>query len=130
MADTAIAVTLLTADALSVRVDGTTPGAAMTSVSSGNTAVVACFGWTRNLAIIISGDGTHTATATIEAGDEPPSELSGLGPTGTLSVAATGTYILPVTAGKFIKNDHGDLEIPIAGTGPVYVGAVRLPQVS
>ncbi len=48
MADTPVAVTLLTVDALSVRIDGTTPGAAMTSVASGATAVIACSGWTRN----------------------------------------------------------------------------------
>ncbi len=130
MADTPVAVTLLTVDALSVRIDGTTPGAAMTSVASGATAVIACSGWTRNLLIVVSGDGTHTATLTMEAGDEPPSELSGIGAGGALSVAATGTYALPVTAGRFIKNDHGDIEIPVSGTGPVYIGALRLPQVS
>lgn len=127
MSDTAIAVTALTLDALSVRIDGTTPGVGMTSVSSGNVGVIAALGGTRDLIIIVSGDGTHTATLTPSAGDEPPSERAGLGDDDALSVAATGSYILPLSAGRYVQDD-GTVRIPVSGTGPVYIGAFRIPM--
>lgn len=126
MSDTAVAVTELTANELSVRLDGTTPGAAMTSVSTGNVAVISMNGSGRNALIVVSGDGTHTATLAVSAGDEPPSERAGIGGLSALSVAATGTYVLPLSAGQFFQDD-GTVRIPVSGTGPVYIGCVRLP---
>lgn len=127
MSDTAIAVKQLSADALSERIDGTTPGSDMTSVSTGNVGVIAANGAIRNLVIIVSGDGAHTATLAVSQGDEPPSENSGVGGLSSLSVAATGSYILPLTSGQFVQDD-GTIRVPVSGTGPVYIGAFRLPQ--
>lgn len=127
MADTSIAVTTVTINALSSRIDGTTPGAIMTSVTSGNTAVIAAKGNTNRLLILVSGDGTHTATLGVTAGDEPPSETQGLGALSSLSVAATGSYVLPLASGRFVQDD-GTIRIPVTGTGPVYIGAIQLNQ--
>lgn len=126
MSDTAVAVTNWTVNVLSARIDGTTPGAGMTSVSSGDTAVIAAKGNTGNLTIIVSGDGTHTATLAVTAGDEPPSERAGKGALSALSVAATGSYSLPLEGGRFVQDD-GTIRIPVTGTGPVYIGAFLPP---
>jgi len=126
MANTAIAATALTANTLSGRIDGTTPSAGMISVSTGNTGVIAASGSLRKGIIIISGDGTHTATVTFSAGDEPPSERSGIGASSGLSIAATGSYIVPLDAGRFVQDDGTVLAV-VSGTGPVYIGYFTEP---
>ncbi len=134
MADTAVAVTQMAVNVPTVNLYAGADGGAgtgMVSVSSGATAVIACKGDTKGLVIMISGDGTHDATATIETGNEPPSELSGKAVPTLMSGAVIDSdefYIWPVDGGQFIKSDLGDLEILIGGTGPVYVGAFRLPR--
>lgn len=129
MADTAVAVTDLTANTPtgSIYAVGGNIDAGMVSVSTGNTAVIGAKGNTHGLVIVISGDGTHTGTATFEAGAEPPSESAGLSLPSALSVAAAENYIFPILGGQFVKSDDGAIEIAITGTGPVYVGAFRLP---
>lgn len=127
MADTAVAVFQLVANTVSERVDGTTPGAdIMVSVSTGNVAVISANGYLGDVTILISGDGTHTATVTPKGGVEPPGEQSGFGDGSGVSVAATGTYVLPLLASQF-DQANGTIRLAVSGTGPVYIGAVRKP---
>jgi len=121
MVDTAVAVTPLVGNTVSADIIAATG----TSVATGNTAVIAAKGETRDLIIVISGDGTHSATVTLETGNEPPSESAGLAVPSGISVVATAAYMLMLTAGQFVKSDDGAVELVVSGTGPVLISAFR-----
>lgn len=118
--DTAVALTALTAGTVSTKID--TSG---TSVATGNTAVIAAVGNTRQL--IIGLYGTGAATATVLAGDEPPSEDSGLGNGDAQTIDVGKGYILVLPAGRYVQ-DNGTVRILIGSTGPVIVTAWSVPR--
>ena len=91
MADIAVAVTSLTANALSTALDTATY-----SVATGNYAVIAAQGATRGL--ILTFDGDAASTVTLISGDQPPSENSGNGNSAAL-VIANGKQYVAVTTG-------------------------------
>lgn len=120
IADTAVALTALTAGTVSTALD--TSG---TSVATGNTAVVAAVGNTRQLLLGLYGTGASTAT--LEAGDEPPSENKGLGNGSAQTIAVGKAYVLKVPAGRYVQ-DNGTVRLIIGGTGPVIVTAWTEPR--
>ena len=96
-----------------------------TAVSTGDTAVIAAVGNTRDL--IITLYGTAASTANVLAGDEPPSELAGLGNSGALTIGNGLSYVLRLKAGQFVQSD-GTVRILVGGTGPVEVSAYVDPS--
>ena len=115
MADVAVTVTSLTANALSTALDTTTY-----SVATGNYAVIAAEGATRGL--ILTFDGDAASTVTLISGDQPPSENSGNGDSAALTIANGKQYVLELEAGRFVQDD-GTVRILVGGTGPVNVFA-------
>jgi len=115
MADVAVSVTSLTANALSTALDTATY-----SVATGNHAVVDAQGATRGL--ILTFDGDAASTVTLISGDEPPSENSGNGNSSALTVANGKQYVLELEAGRWVQSD-GTVRILVGGTGPVNVFA-------
>ena len=115
MADVAVSVTSLTANALSTALDTATY-----SVVTGNYAVIAAQGATRGL--ILTFDGDAASTVTLIAGDEPPSENSGTGNSAALTIGNGKQYVLELEAGRFVQDD-GTVRILVGGTGPVNVFA-------
>lgn len=120
MADIAVALTTLTADTISGRLDVTTY-----SVATGNTAVIAAEGNTRGL--VITFDGDANSTITLIAGDEPPSENSGQGNGSAQTISSGQQYILELNAGKWVQ-DNGTVRILVGGTGPVNMFAFPLAK--
>ena len=122
MSDTAISVTTLTANAVSADLIVTAEGG--TSVGAGDVAVISCNGETRNL--IISFYASSAATATAQAGDNPPSQTAGLGATSALTLPAGDVVIATFQGSRFIQ-DNGTLRITI-GSNTTVVGAHRIPD--
>ena len=122
MADTAISVTTLTANAVSADILTTAEGG--TAVTAGNTGVVTHNGETRNL--ILSFYAASAATVTVEAGDNPPSQRAGLGATSALSIPAGDTVLLVVEGARF-SQDNATLRFTVA-TNTVVIGAHRIPD--
>ena len=120
MADTAVALTTLTANSVSTALD--TSG---TSVATGNVAVIAAGGNTRG--VIITFYGSAASTATVSAGAEPPSESSGIGAGSAQTVANGKAYVMQISAGRFVQT-NGTVRVTIGGTGPVIVTAFTSPQ--
>lgn len=117
MADTAVAAVAFTStsgvhQSASINTGGT-------AVSTGDTAVLtAPVGSTRRLNITLHGTGASTAT--FLAGDEPPSERSGIGASSALTISSGVSYLVKLPAGQFVQDD-GSVRILIGGTGPVEV---------
>ena len=65
------------------------------------------------------------ATATFEAGDEPPAENSGLGNSSAITLTAAKPYFVVVPAGRYVQ-DNGTIRINIA-TNTTIVGCYRRP---
>ena len=122
MANVAISVTTLTANAVSADLIVTAEGG--TNVPSGDTAVISCNGETRNL--IISFYAASAATATVAAGDNPPSQTAGLGATSALTLPAGDVLLASFQGSRFIQDD-GTLHITI-GSNATVVGAHRIPD--
>lgn len=123
MADTSVAVTTLTPGTVSADILTTAEGG--TAVSSGNVAVIAAKGETRNLIIGIYGSG-GAATATVQAGDNPPSLRAGLGANTAQSVPASDMVLLCLEGARYCQDD-GTIRITI-GSNNVVVSAYRLPD--
>jgi hypothetical protein len=122
MVDTAVSVTTLTANAVSADVITTAEGG--TAVTSGNVAVIDVGNEARD--VIISFYAASAATATIQAGDKPPAERSGLGNTSALTLPAGDLLLMAVEGGRFMQ-DNGTIRITI-GSNTVVVGAHRIPK--
>ena len=122
MADTAVALSDYTSTSGALVSAASSAG---TSVTTGNTAVIAAVGNTRQLAILI--EGSAASTVTFEAGDEPPSERSGLGASSAITIASGEEYILMVPAGRFVQS-NGTVRMLVGGTGPVLVTALTTPR--
>lgn len=120
MADTAVPLVTLTAGTISTASD--TSG---TSVATGNTAVIAAVGNTRQLDIMLYS--VAASTITFLAGDEPPSESAGLGNGTAQTIAAGKTYTIVLPAGQFVQ-DNGTVRALIGGTGPVIVSPQVVPR--
>lgn len=123
MADTAVPLLDFTATSgvlQSARLD--TGG---TAVTTGNTAVIAAVGNTRQL--VIGVHGTAASTLTFEAGDEPPSETAGEGASEALTVGNGLSYIVMVPAGRFVQS-NGTVRAVVASTGPVEVSPYTIPR--
>lgn len=120
MADTAVALTTLTANTVS-----TALATAGTSVATGNVAVIAAGGNTRGLTLAFYGSAASTAT--VATGVEPPSESSGIGAGSAQTIASGSAYVMQITAGRFVQA-NGTVRITIGGTGPVIVTAFTSPQ--
>ena len=122
MADEAISVTTLTSGTVSADVRVTAEGG--TTVSAGDTAVIDVGGDARN--VIISLYAASAATATIQAGDDPPAKRAGLG-AGTAQTLPAGDALLLVLEGGRHVHDDGKVRIDIA-TNDTVVGAHRIPD--
>lgn len=122
MADTAISVTTLTSGTVSADVITTAEGG--TSVGAGDTAVIDVGGDARN--VIISLYGSGAATATVQAGDNPPALRAGLGAGSAQTVPASDLLLLVLEGGRHVHDD-GKVRIDIA-TNAVVVGAHRIPS--
>lgn len=123
MADTAVALLDLTATSGVLQSASIATGG--TAVSTGDTAVIAAVGNTRQLVLAVHG--TAASTLTFEAGDEPPSESSGLGNSSALTVGNGLSYIVLVPAGRFVQS-NGTVRALVGGTGPVEVSAYINPR--
>ena len=123
MSDTAVAVTTLTRSTVSA--DILTNGEGATQVTAGNVAVIAAKGETRNLIITIYGSG-GAATATVSAGDNPPSQRAGLGDNTAQTIPSGDTVLLCLEGARYCQDD-GTIRITI-GTNTCQVGAYRLPD--
>lgn len=122
MVDTAVAVTTFTPGTVSADVITTAEGG--TAVASGAYAVIAAKGETRNL--VISFYAASAATATIQAGDNPPALRAGLG-AGTAQTLPAGDVVLMCLEGGRYSQDDGTIRILI-GSNTTVVGAYRLPD--
>lgn len=127
MTDTAVTSRTLTADVLSAALDSTST--AGTSVATGNVAVMTPAGGGNTRSVIITMYGTGDATVTFGAGDEPPSENSGLGDGSALTVSSGKAYVLVVTAGRWVQS-NGTLRATVGGTGPVIFNCFTNPRTS
>lgn len=122
MAETAVSVTTMTAG--TVTADVITNAEGGTTVAAGNTALIDVGNETRNVIITIYGTGA--ATATIQAGDNPPAMRAGLGAGTAQTVPANDLLLLCVAGGQHMHDD-GKIRIDIA-TNNVVVGAYRIPN--
>ena len=121
MADTAVAVTIATSNTATADILTNAEGG--TAVTTGNTAVIATNGVTRRL--VISLYAASASTVVFSAGDEPPSELSGLG-TDTVTVPAGDCVLYFPRAGQFAQ-DNGTIR-GLAGANTVVFGAYWTPN--
>lgn len=120
MADEAVAVTTLTAG--TVGDDAITVGGGGTVVDATNTAVIAAGGETRNLFVTLYA--ASASTATLLAGDNPPSQNAGLG-NGTAQTVPAGDLVpLTIPAGRYVQDD-GTIRVLI-GANDVVVSAFRI----
>lgn len=124
MADTPVAVTALTAGTVSADVITNAEGG--TTVNSGNTAVIAAGGKTEGL--FITFYAASAATATLVAGDNPPTQNAGLGNGTAQTLPAGDVLVMTVPAGRYVQDD-GTIRINIA-TNNTVVGAFRIPRSS
>jgi len=125
MADTAVAVTNMSFSNGTASSGDFSSGSVGTSVTAGNVAVItAPAGDTANL-VFTFYNASGGATATFEAGDEPPVENSGLGTSSAITLTAATPYFVVVPAGRYVQ-DNGTIRIDIA-TGTVIVGCYRRP---
>lgn len=122
MADQAVSVTTLTAGTVSADILTNAEGG--TSITAGNTAVIDVSNDTRN--VIITLKNTSASTATVQAGDNPPSLRAGLGAGTAQSIPAGDCLLLVVEGGRHLHDD-GKIRIDIA-TNDTIVGAYRLPK--
>lgn len=118
MTDTAVAVTALT--------EGTISGdlvAGGTSVTTGNVAVIAALGDTRNL--IIGMYAASASVVTVQAGDNPPAQRADLGANATNTVGAGEVRLLLVEGGRYVQ-DNGTIRITV-GANTVIFRVYRIP---
>lgn len=125
MADTAVAVTNMTFTNGYSSSGDFSSGSVGTSVVAGNTAAItAPAGDTANL-VFTFYNASGGATATFVAGDEPPSENSGIGNATAITLTAGKPYFVVVPAGRYVQDD-GTIRINIA-TNTTIVGCYRRP---
>lgn len=121
MSDTTVTPIELEVDAVSADVITNAEGG--TSVTTGNTAVIAAKGVTRRLLLTLySAAG---GTAIVAAGDNPPSLKAGLGNSATQTLPAGDVVLLVIDPGRYSQDD-GKVRVNITGT--VIVGAFLLPR--
>ncbi|MDA1010523.1 MAG: hypothetical protein O2888_03505 [Chloroflexi bacterium] len=123
MADTAVALTDFTATSGVLQSASIATGG--TAVSTGDVAVIAAVGNTRQLVITVHG--TAASTLTFAQGDEPPSETAGEGDSSALTIGNGLSYVVMVPAGRFVQ-DNGTVRATVGGTGPVEVTAYTIPR--
>lgn len=124
MSDTAIATTIMTANAVTADVLTTAEGG--TQVTTGNVAVITMYGEARNLIVSVYGSG-GASSITIQAGDDPPAELSGLGATSAITIPTGDCVLLCLQGARFVQ-DNGTVRITNSGANTIVVGAYRLPD--
>jgi hypothetical protein len=122
MTDVAISVTTLTAGTVSADVIVTAEGG--TNVPAGDTAVIDVGNVTDDVIVSIYGSGA--ATATIQAGDNPPAIRAGLGAGSAQTVPSGDLLLLALEGGRHVHDD-GKVRIDIA-TNDCVVGAHRIPK--
>ena len=122
MAETAVAVTTLTAGTVSA--DLVTNAEGGTSVSAGDTAVINVENVTDT--VIVSFYASSAATATAVAGDYPLAVRSGLG-NGTAQTLPAGDVVIAVYDASRYMHDDGKIRILI-GSNTTVVGAHRIPK--
>lgn len=115
MADTAVALSALSLNSLNADPAGT-------SVSSGNVAVITPV---KARKVLIRVVGTTGTTATISAGDNPPSHSAIYGDSAAHAVGATTKWFVLEPA-QYLQDD-GTYRIAI-GTAAATVTAFRLPD--
>ena len=123
MADTTVAPVALAVNTVSADILTTAEGG--TAVSAGNVAVIDAKGDTGRLLISLY-NASGGATATVQAGDNPPSLKAGLGATSALTIPAADCVLLVIDPGRFAQDD-GKIRITI-GSNTVVVGAHLLPR--
>lgn len=77
--------------------------------------------------VVITMYGTGNSTVTFAAGDEPPSESSGLGAGSAQTIAVGKAYVLVLEAGRFVQ-DNGTVRATVGGTGPVIFNCFTIPR--
>ena len=122
MADIAVAITPFVAGTISA--DVITAGGDIESVAAGNVAVVAAAGDGSD--IVISVYAASAATVTLEAGDSPPSEMSGLGAGSAQSVGAGDVCLITVPGGRFVQS-NGNIRVTVASNTCI-IGAFRMAR--
>lgn len=120
MADTAVSVTTLTKGTVGADVLVNAEGG--TTVAAGNTAVIDVSNVADNVIILMYA--ASAATATVQAGDNPPAIRAGLGAGSAQSIPAGDCLPLIVSGGRHIHDD-GKVRIDIA-TNDVVVSAIRV----
>lgn len=98
-----------------------------TAITTGQTfEITGVNGETRNLLIFVEETAGSTATFTFDAGDNPPSLLSGAATGGLdIAMAANDLRLVPLQPGQFIQSD-GDITGSLVGGGKLY--ALRQPR--
>jgi hypothetical protein len=122
MADESVAVTTLTKNTVSA--DVLVDAAAVESIAAGDVAVIQANNDARNLFITLYA--ASAATATIAAGDNPPSLNAGQGAGSAQTLDAGTVKVIAVEGGRFLQDD-GTIRIAIA-TNAVIVAAFRIPN--
>ena len=122
MADIAVAITPFVAGTISA--DVITAAGDIESVVATNTAVIAAAGDSSDL--VISVYAASAATVTLEAGESPPSEMSGLGNGSAQSVGAGDVALITVPGGRFVQS-NGTVRLTVASNTCI-IGAFRMAR--
>lgn len=122
MADTAVTLSNFTGTSGVYQSGLSTAG---TAVNTGDTAVIAAVGNTRQIVILLYGNAASTVT--FQAGDEPPSESAGLGNASAITVGNGETTVVVLPAGRYVQSD-GSVRALVGGTGPVDFTALVVPR--
>ena len=122
MAETAVAVTTLTAGTVSADLITTAEGG--TSVGAADTALINVENVTDT--VIVSFYGSGATTATPIAGDYPLAVRSGLGNGTAQTIPANDLVIMVLDASRYMHDD-GKIRVLIGANASV-VGAHRIPK--
>lgn len=123
MTDTAVTVTTLTAN--TVTADLITNAEGGTTVTTGNIAVFDVGNVCHD--VIFAAYGSGASSITIQAGDKPPAERSGLGATSAQTVPASDLLLFCVEGGRFMQ-DNGTIRVTNSGANSIVFSAYRIPK--
>ena len=128
MADTAVAITDMSFTAGIASSGDFSSGSVGTSVSAGDVAAVTAPAGDTGRLVFTFYNASGGATVTFAAGDEPPSENSGVvtSTSGAKTLTADKPYFVVVEPGKFVQSD-GTIRVAVA-TNTTIVGVYRVPQ--
>ena len=122
MADIAVAITPFVAGTISA--DVITAAADIESVIATNTAVIAAAGDSSDL--VISVYAASAATVTFDAGDNPPSMVSGIGAGSAQAIGAGDVALITIPGGQFVQS-NGTVRLTVAANTCI-IGAFRMAR--